>query len=212
MGEQAQIEPASLSMQSDSTAVLASDEDLAHRATRGCSASFNELARRFQVPLVHFLERWAAPEDAEDLAQDTLIRAYRNLHRYRPRWPFSTWLFTIARRLSINHQRRRRPRLDSDAMEAVQDARGRPETLAAEAESRQRLWDLAREALSEPQFTATWLYYVEEMSVSQIARVLGRSKTATKVTLFRARKRLLPILQELEPSDAPEGCDPDRRR
>ncbi len=176
------------------------DEELARRAQSGCAASFEELARRFQVPLVHFLQRWGSREDAEDLAQDTLLRAFRNLHRYRPSWPFATWLFTIARRLSINHRRRRRPAPAGDALDDLEHSGPQPAELVARAESRRRLWALAADVLSEPQMTATWLHYVEEMPLAEVARVLGRSQVAAKVTLHRARKRLLRALRRIEPT------------
>jgi RNA polymerase sigma-70 factor (ECF subfamily) len=73
-----------------------------------------------------------------------------------------------------------------------------PAEVVAREESRQQLWDAAARVLSEPQMTATWLYYAEDMSVGQIAQVLRCSKTAAKVTLFRARKKLLPVLEDLE--------------
>jgi len=191
-----------------STDVPWDDEELARRAQAGCVASFEELARRFQVPLVHFLRRWASREDAEDLAQDTLLRAYRNLHRYRPSWRFATWLFTIARRLSINQARRRRPMAASDALDEVEHDAPEPADAVAREESRQRLWSLAASALSKPQMTATWLHYVEGMPLGQIARVLGCSQVAAKVTLFRARKRLLRVVPRLD--GAGPGEDRDR--
>ena len=58
---------------------------------------------RYEGRLLRFLRQRGASADAEDLAQDTFVRVYVNLHCYQPRWRFSTWLFTIARRLSINH-------------------------------------------------------------------------------------------------------------
>ncbi len=186
----------------------ADDEGLARQAQSGCNASFEELAKRYQVPLVHFLGRWASREDAEDLAQDTLLRAYRNLHRYRPARPFAPWLFTIARRLSINHQRRRRPTGECEVVDRIEQEGPEPGDVVAREESRRRLWDTAAGVLSEPQMTATWLYYVEEMSVKQIARVLRCSRTAAKVTLFRARKRLLPVLENLEARDSGEHRHP----
>jgi RNA polymerase sigma-70 factor (ECF subfamily) len=198
--EQAQAEVSGPTVPIGSTALPSSDEELARRAQGGCSDSFEELVRRFQVPLLQFLRRWTSHENAEDLVQDTFVRAYQNLQRYRPSRRFATWLFTIARRLSINQQRRRRPRANGEALEMIGDETLEPGQLAAERESRQHLWTRAAEVLTEPQMTATWLYYAEEMSVEQIARVLGRSQVAAKVTLFRARKRLLPILRELAPT------------
>ncbi len=175
-----------------------SDEELARRAQQGCTASFEELVRRFQVPLLHFLRRWTSTEEAEDLVQDTFVRAYRNLHRYRPTARLATWLFTIARRLSINRQRKRRPVVDSEVLELVEADVLPPSQIVADRESRQRLWDLADEVLSERQRTALWLYYVEDMSVVEVARVVGHSRGAVKTMLFRARRKLAAVLEPAE--------------
>ena len=179
----------------DSRDSLPSDEELAHRALHGCSASFDELARRHQVPLLHYLRRWVSQEDAEDVLQDTFVRAYRNLAKYDPTWRFATWLFTIARRLSINLQQQRQL-ANSALCDQIADHRPQPQQVACQQEQQRRLWDLAAQVLTEPQLTATWLHYVEDMPVKQIARVLGCSQVATKATLFRARKRLLPLLTD----------------
>jgi RNA polymerase sigma-70 factor, ECF subfamily len=173
-----------------------SDEELACRARQGCADSFEQLLRRFQTPVLHFLRRRGSSADAEDLTQDTFLRAYQNLHRYNRRWAFSTWLFTIARRTSLNHRRRTRPTADMRVVEATLATSPAPlDTMVAE-ESRRRLWDQAAEVLSEEQTTALWLHYVEEMPAREIARVLDRSWASVKVMLFRARKRLLPLLGE----------------
>ncbi|MBN2475443.1 MAG: sigma-70 family RNA polymerase sigma factor [Pirellulales bacterium] len=198
-------------MRSQPTAEPPSDEQLASRAQQGCSASFEELVRRYQVPLLHFLQRRTAAADAEDLVQDTFVRAYEKLHQYRAGCRFPAWLFTIAHRLSVNRQRRRRPTADSEAVEAARDEAPAPPQLAAEKESRQRLWDLAAKVLSEPQVTAMWLFYVEEMSVQEIARVQSRTRVGVKTMLFRARKKLLPLLQKQE-SETPDTADCRQQR
>ena len=161
-------------------------------------ADFEELVRRFQVPLLQFLQNRTSVSDAEDLLQDTLIRAYQNLHRYNASWRFRTWLYTIARRLSINHYRRRQM-VECEDPDSVQSALPSPAAAAAEEDSRRRLWDRAAGVLTEPQMTAVWLYYVDDMSVKEIATVQGRSRVAVKTMLFRARQKLQPILKDLEP-------------
>ena len=187
-------------MSSAAAAVPPSDQQLAEEAQQGSVAGFEELVRRYQVPLMHFLRnRTRSIADAEDLVHDTLVRAYENLHRYRPPYRFSTWLFTIAHRISLNEQRKRRPATGAEDVESVPDDRARPEAVAIEKEQRGRLWELAATALSQPQLTALWLHYVEEMPVAEIAQVLNRSRVATKTMLFRARRKLKPVLSEMEP-------------
>lgn len=181
--------------------ILLSDEELVSRAGRGCAESFDELMRRFQVPVLHFLRHRASPSDAEDLLQDTFVRVYENLHRYSPRWKFATWLFTIARRVSMNGRRKRRLPATADYGDAPANTRSPLENLM-EKDDRRYLWEVARRVLSEPEQTALWLHYVEEMPLADIAIVLGRSSAAVKTAMFRARKRLLPHLKVLGPADA----------
>ena len=132
-------------MSRNSRETVTSDEELACRARQGCAESFEQLLRRFQTPVLHFLRRRGFSADAEDLTQETFLRAYENLHQYNRRWAFSTWLFTIARRTSLNHRRRLRPTADTRAVEAALAASPAPlENMVAE-ESRRRLWDRAAE-------------------------------------------------------------------
>jgi len=176
-----------------------SNEDLAARAQHGCMPSFEELLRRFQVPLLHFLRRAGPEYDAEDVLQETFLRAYSRLNRYRPQWRFSTWLFTIARRTSINYHRRPQPAADDDLMRRVVSPTAGPEQYLVDAESRQYLWSAAARILREEELTALWLHYVEAMPVAEIAAVLDRSSVAVKTMMFRARKKLLPLVGDLEP-------------
>jgi RNA polymerase sigma-70 factor (ECF subfamily) len=176
-----------------------SDEELACRAQGGCAASFDQLLRRFQTPVLQFLRHRGLGADAEDVTQETFLRAYENLHRYSRRWAFSAWLFTIARRTSINHRRRLRPGTnEAAAVDAARSADAEPLEALVTQESRQGLWDLATRVLSEEQTTALWLLYVEDMPVRSIASVLGRSRASVKIMLFRARRKLLPLVDAFD--------------
>jgi RNA polymerase sigma-70 factor (ECF subfamily) len=180
-----------------------SDEQLARRAQRGCADSFDELIRRFQAPVLHFLQHRDAAAEAEDLLQETFVRAFTRLEQYRWPWRFSTWLFTIARRVSINHYRRTQgvswPKGDAAAIRWAASAASGPAETAAREDSRRYLWARAAECLSEQQWTALWLHYVEDMPTRQVAAVLGCSRVAVKTMIHRARKKLLPLVQELGP-------------
>jgi RNA polymerase sigma-70 factor (ECF subfamily) len=191
-----------------------SDEQLAVRAQRGCEASFEQLVRRLQVPLVQFLLRWTTRHaDAEDLAQDTFVRAFRNLDQYSPQWRFRTWLFTIAQRLSINGARRQRPEQASPALFAAIPSQ-RPDAAEqfAARESAKSLWDTIGRVLDREQAAALWLHYVEELSTAEMGQVLGRSRVAVKTMLFRARQRLLPHLKAEFAPDDHAGAERDSRR
>ncbi len=193
----------------------ASDEELARRAQQGCAASLDDLLRRYQVPVLHFLEHRGAGADSEDVLQETLLRVFTHLDSYRPQWPFKTWLFTIARRVSINH-RRRCPRTgDShDLPEAVSPLPD-PAEAAAQRDGQQQLWEVAARVLSEEEHTALWLHYVESLSLGDVARVLEKSWLAVKVQVFRARRKLAPELRRLghgPPKVADVGSRPTEPR
>ncbi len=179
------------------TSLQPSDEALASLACQGSLSSFEELVRRFQIPLAHFLRQWTTAEEAEDLVQDTMLRAYENLHRYRPSWKFKTWLFTIARRLCLNLKRERRPVGGSEALPSLVSS-SEPTEEVAEAESRRWLWKTVGDVLGERERTALWLYYAEDMPVKEIAQVVDRSPAAVKTMLFRSRQKLAKSLESWE--------------
>ncbi len=187
-------------MPDEPTRPLPDDKSLALRAKQGCMDSFEELLRRHQTPLLHFLGQFAARADAEDIAQETFIRAYRNLEQYDPRWRFSTWLFTIAKRLTVNHGRRNEGRkekiiYDASATAAAVDRSAGPAAALAAVENKRKIWEVAKEVLTEDQFAAIWLHYVEDLPLKDIAAVLGRFTPATKMILHRARQKLFIALK-----------------
>ena len=180
-----------------------SDEKLAWRSQQGCEASFAALVERYGARLFHFLHhKTGNVQDAEDLVQDTFVRAYQNIHRYRCSWKFSTWLFTIARRLASSHYRSLRC---SQSVAEVES--GRPELakspqageMATQEEARQNLWAMAR-ALSRNQYQALWLKYAENMSIKEIAQVMRKSQVNVKVILYRARVNLAERLRNAAPA------------
>jgi RNA polymerase sigma-70 factor (ECF subfamily) len=182
------------------------NEQLARRAQGGCANSFEELVRRFQVPLLQFLrKKIKSPDDAEDILQETFVRAYQQLARYHDRWRFSTWVFTIAHHCAISHHRKQKAELHRIAV--VREARGDvwslPDRSMEDEESRRRFWALASGLLTQDQFTAVWLYYVEGMPARQIMRVLDCSWVSVKTTLYRARRRLEPHVAPWRNSSMP---------
>lgn len=166
-------------------------DDLAVRAKGGDSASFEELVARLRGPLVAFLSRRLAHEaDADDVAQETFLRAYRHIDSYDPERRFSTWLFAIGKNVAANHRAADRRR---DEVTRASGAEAEVETAAAEVESDAagETWRRARRLLGDEPYRALWLRYVQDLSIREVARELGRSSVATRVMLFRARKKLL---------------------
>lgn len=166
------------------------DEDLAREAAEGSLDAFEQLVRRYQVPLLRFLQRkFPRRSDAEDVIQEAFLRAYQALGQYRIGMPFKAWLFTIAYRLSIDQARRMRIVSDGPSNDLA-DAADTPADRAASNDSANHLWNLVRGALSEECYMAVWLHYGQDLSTAEIAGVLKRSRVWVKTTLLRSRGKI----------------------
>jgi len=167
-------------------------EELAAAAAAGSSAAFEALVGRFGPRLLRYLrQRVRDVHAAEDLLQDTFLKAYRNLGRYDPSRSFVTWLFTIATRLAASHGRARRGEVPMENIDPPAPRGGGPLETLAMRERHANLWTRASRELPAGQFTALWLRYAEQMPVRRIATVMGRSSGSVKVLLHRARRRLM---------------------
>lgn len=162
-----------------------------------CNRCFGELARRFQVPLLHYLiRRTGARHDAEDLLQETLLLAHRKLHRYRTDWRFGTWLFALAHRASLTHRRKKKLPA-SDGLDRCTGSFD-PSSCLEEQELRTAVWHAASELLEPDALAALWLSYVESMPADEIGKVIGRSPNAVRILLHRARARLAGPLGHID--------------
>lgn len=178
-----------------------SDLDLARAAQGGSREAYAELVQRHYLPIHRFLlSLLDNRSDAEDLTQDTFLRALNKIHRFNPKRPFRPWVFTIARRLAISHWRRQRPTTALD--ECTPHPAVQPSVSRGDAAT---LWALARQHLKPDEFSALWCFYREDMPVKEVAKVLGKTLTHSKVILHRARTHLR---QHLEPEAWQPGSLP----
>src|SRR3954468_19970627 len=130
-------------------------------------------------------------QDAEDLTQQTFIKAFRNIHRFDTGRPLINWLLTIARRTALNHFRswKQWEQMPDDTASAGPS----PARCAEEQDRADDLWSRARRILSQREFEVLWLRFAEELSTEETARVAGLTKTHVKVFVFRARRQLLKM-------------------
>jgi RNA polymerase sigma-70 factor (ECF subfamily) len=153
----------------------------------------------FQGPLQAYLKRLCGqPDLAEDLAQETFVRVLTNLHRFDDRFRFSTWLFTIARRLWLNHAARRRPVSDSEHVERRGGAGAGPVAAVQERERTtllRKALDAALAALTGPQRDAVLLYHQQGLGIGEIALRSGLPEGTIKSHLFRARRRMMAMIR-----------------
>jgi RNA polymerase sigma factor (sigma-70 family) len=140
-------------------------------------------------------------EEAEEIIQDSFLKAYRSLNGFKMKSSFATWFYRIVYNTSISYVRVKKKGVLSledfpaDATDFVRDNSSDEE---AEREYRSALIGFALQKINEEERGLITLYYYEEMSPEEISEVTGISKSNIKVKLFRARQKMLEIIEKVE--------------
>jgi RNA polymerase sigma factor (sigma-70 family) len=171
------------------------DTDIIHRVLQGEPSAFALLVERYQNYVFTLVLRMVGNrEDAEEIAQDVFVKAYRSLAGFRGESKFSTWLFTIARTTGISFLRRRKPDLQSLDDERIQsriEPRSSADTSSSiEHKSRQAMVSQAIGMLHADDNQVLTLFYKGEQTLDEIGKIMGLDPNTIKVKLHRARHRL----------------------
>ncbi|MEO0085260.1 MAG: sigma-70 family RNA polymerase sigma factor [candidate division WOR-3 bacterium] len=169
------------------------DRELVRRARAGDLAAFEELVRRHQRGLFSYMYRMTGNSaEAEELAQQALVKSWQALRSFRGGSSFKTWLYRIGINLALNFRSRTRP--TEELSEFIPAKEADP---ADEFQQRRR--DAAIQAalagLPKDQRTALVLSVYEGMSYSEIGAAMGRSVRAVDSLLFRAKQNLRKLLE-----------------
>ena len=162
--------------------------ELARRARRGDSAAFDQLVLRFHRAVYRFCWRMLRTSNAEDVAQETFVRAFVHFDRFDPERPLP-WLFAIARRLCLDLRRRENVMARAAEGFVVVDPRPSPERQASLNEQLSRL-ERALADLDEGPREAIVLFHVEELSYRDIAASLDVPVGTVMTWLHRGRAEL----------------------
>lgn len=134
---------------------------------------------------------------AEDIVQEAFVRAYNHLHCYDDVREFYPWIATITARLALNW-RRSRARLVFEAPDASQSRAPTAQDVLGESieeEGAHMLWK-AVNTLSPGERTAVLLFYKQDLTIADIAKVLGVTAGSVKTMLFRAREKLRKLVSD----------------
>jgi len=189
------------------------DRKLAAQAAKGRDAAFRELLCRYERPVFSLIFRMVRDRAlAEDLAQETFIRAFRAIGSYNPRYKFSSWIFKIANNHTIDYLRKRR--LDTVSID------GSPHAVTGEEEAQTRLvvestgeapdryveqrelGSQIEQAIGElrPEYRAVVLLrHIEGHSYEEIADIMDLPLGTVKTYLHRARAELKGLLAGVQP-------------
>ncbi len=177
------------------------DAELIRRCARGEEAAYRELVGRLEKPLAAFIRRYVGEENlAEDLFQETFVRVVRTLGSFRPEASLTTWIFTIARNLCLDHlkakKRHREVSMDAgdddreaDYREALRSPTVEPGTLAEGSEEQARL-RAAMAELPEPKREALVLRVYSGLSYAEIARITDAPVGTVKFRVHDAIQEL----------------------
>ena len=172
----------------------------------GDGDAFRLLVERYSRSIFRLTYRMTGNEqDAEDMVQETFLRAYRQIRSYDSRAAFGTWLFRIATNCSLDLLRKRGVRRESQEPVFEDDGPKRehpspapsPERLAISGQIRRRL-RVALAQLSPAERAAFILRHFEGVSIDEISQALGHSNSAARQSVFRAAAKLRRALAPLE--------------
>ncbi|HMK19353.1 MAG TPA: sigma-70 family RNA polymerase sigma factor [Chitinophagaceae bacterium] len=171
------------------------DNEIISRVLKGEQNAYAELVNRYQAYVFTLVLRMIKTrEDAEEVAQDVFIKAYRSLADFRGESKFSTWLYTIASTTSITFLRKKKldvHSLDNEKVFEVADSKdsGLRANLV-EQKSRVNMVNEAIAMLSPDDAQIITLFYKAEQNLEEISRILRLETNTVKVRLHRARTRL----------------------
>ena len=179
------------------------DAALIQRAQANDRAAFNEIVLRYKAKVYNYIFRMVHHAlDAEDLTQETFVRAYLSIHSFQSRASLNTWLFRIATNLCIDYSRKYK-RLqgltqslsqenegdESDTQRDIPDLAFDPQRLLLNKELGARLDD-ALKSLPEKLRTVVLLYDIEGLPYEEISSIVGCPLGTVKSRLFNARAAL----------------------
>jgi RNA polymerase sigma factor (sigma-70 family) len=171
------------------------DSEIISRVLQGERQLYAELVKRYQNFVFTITLRYTQNrEDAEEVAQDVFVKAYRSLSDFRGESKFSTWLYTIVSTSCITFLRKKKldtQSLDSERVFEVADSQDSGMNAnQVEQKSRHAMVNKAIQLLSPDDAKLITLFYKGEQSLDEIGQIMGIDPNTVKVKLHRARGRL----------------------
>ena len=186
------------------------DKALVKRAQQGDQEAFAELVIRHQRYVYNLAYRLLRDTDeAEDLAQEAFLRAWRGLGGFRGEAKFTTWLYRVVTNLCynrLNGLRRQLVDVNADDVDLLASPSDEDPPMAAEAAERRAFLHRQIAALPDKYQLVITLFYLQEFSYQEIAQVLDLPLGTVKTHLYRARERLKQQLQASEEAVTTGAC------
>lgn len=167
------------------------DNNLALLWKSGAEEAYNELVRRHLDAVHRYVRsRCGNDSDAADICQEIFLEVCLKITNFDPSHTFAAWLYTIARRKTVDRFRRHKPADEFKPGLHSGVEPNHPSSILEEHEAARDAWEKVFKLLPETQATALWLRVQGHQSIEEIAVALDQSVSNVKVLLFRARQRL----------------------
>lgn len=180
------------------------EQDLIRRALEGDRSASEAFIRYHQPSLYAYMLRLSGrPDVAEDIVQEAFVRVLTNLERFDFRFRFSTWLFTIAKRLYVNACQKHRPAYDTDMVGSWEGSANSPEhpTVSDEIQDNTRVaLHKALKELPEAQREILVLFHQQDWPIALIAEHMDMPQGTVKSHLHRGRRKMRDLLDQHEDS------------
>ncbi len=173
-----------------------SDISIIDEVLKGGHQAFAQLVERYRQYVFTLAFRIVPNrEDAEEIAQDSFVKAYRYLADFRQESKFSTWLYTIVQRNAISFLRKKQMDVQpiGDKESLVQES-SNPLHILQKKSDRQMI-NAALALLKSEDASIISLFYLQEQSLDEIGQIMGIESGAAKVRLFRARQKLKQVME-----------------
>ena len=175
------------------------EHELVRKAKAGDATAMEALIRAHQQGLYAFILRMCGrPEVAEDIVQEAFVRVLANLNRFDTRFRFSTWLFTIAKRLYMNSVQKLCPNFDSEILDLHQTKKTDPRREVAREETMSNargIIDAALDTLGPLQREIVMMFHQLNWPIADISVHLDMPQGTVKSHLHRARKRMRQFIE-----------------
>ena len=176
------------------------DQHLIERSLGGDTRAFSSLVEKYQGYVFTIVLRMVkVREEAEEVSQDTFIKAYESLSGFRGESKFSSWLYSIAYRKALDRIRKNKRYKASELLEEITESdEGMFENALQQLEDKERKEKIQQCIMQLPEVDAALitLYYFEEQSVKEMVAITKLSEENIKVKLYRSRKKLFTLLQD----------------
>lgn len=176
------------------------DQYLIEQTLGGNTRAFGTLVERYQDFIFTIVLRMVkVREEAEEVAQDSFVKAFESLESYRGDSKFSSWLYSIAYRKALDRIRKNKRQqtmgLIEEITEGDQASVENALQILEDNERKQMIQDKIMQ-LPEQEAALITLYYFEELSVKEIATITDLSQDNIKIKLYRSRKKLFTLLKD----------------